>query len=845
MQQFPKSRNESRHDKGKESEANPHYPNSQSQTQHQDKGKRREGDPQQINNTSGSHESAPENRESNTATPFIYTPPAFVTKNKPPQPAEASQRQPRSSRERPPGASKSSKRRHTPLTSDAYVEHFLLAAKRIGRVRATHVSGVLQHAEHEKEILTSEQQRAHDVKEQERLERERLDRLATGTSGLAYYRSTAEGVPQRVPAAPHTPKKQIHYGPSAGTTPIVFVHTLSPPTPLAGPSNATTTSFAAAGYVGSPLATSSHTAAQSGAATGRGSQATSNPPTPLDSLLDAARMMDDGPITKRRRADGRGREPEEPESPVPKRRRVSAERAGNQSPALNGSGDVDGRERSIGATAMQRRGAGPDRVRSALDVLADQAAAAFNEPEQSDRRASLAAAAVATKGKGRTRNGAPHDAQHEDHHPSTSTFIQVDPSSSTSGGPTTVPARGRPRARGGSAGSKRAPANTNVTLVRPSLPPPSSSSTLSDTAAIPTQPTMSASGRPQRNAAKRHAAVSPDAPRGGSRTRGRPRGGAPKRGVAAPEPRVISPARARVIAPAPRHTPRSDPTPGADAQHVDAAMASGSAADAASVHILLPPAMAAANEGAAPAQAVLHITEEDRQSGSVASMPAAKVEANGLGHTLPVVSGPSSDLDVEMAAPGANEEGETDADADAEEDLDADGEQEDDAESEPKDAPRRSKSPPPPPPGANSGPPHGNDDNGSDADEDAEGEMEFEDGDDASAGGSRASGTQQLMQDAMAVCASYLTLQSPALVRYPIVSQALRVSTTSDCVTVLSPTESHIAHDGKTFAKPNLFGVESERSQVILPKSHPRERLVKWGNINHQLASVCFLSYMS
>ncbi len=40
----------------------------------------------------------------------------------------------------------------------------------------------------------------------------------------------------------------------------------------------------------------------------------------------------------------------------------------------------------------------------------------------------------------------------------------------------------------------------------------------------------------------------------------------------------------------------------------------------------------------------------------------------------------------------------------------------------------------------------GNDDNGSDADADAEGEMEFEDGDDASAGGSRASGTQQVMQ---------------------------------------------------------------------------------------------------
>ncbi len=118
--------------------------------------------------------------------PFTYTPPVFTTKNKPPPPVEVPHRQPKPARERPSGASKSSKRRHTPLTSDAYVEHFLLAAKRIGRVRATQVSGVLQHAEHEKDILIGEQRRAHDVKEQERLERERLDRLATGTSGLAY-----------------------------------------------------------------------------------------------------------------------------------------------------------------------------------------------------------------------------------------------------------------------------------------------------------------------------------------------------------------------------------------------------------------------------------------------------------------------------------------------------------------------------------------------------------------------------------------------------------------------------------------------------------------------------------
>jgi hypothetical protein len=106
------------------------------------------------------------------------------------------------------------------------------------------------------------------MRAQERLERARLDRVATGTAGLAYYRSTADGSPQRVPAAPHTPKKQIHYGPSANTTPIVFVHTLSPPVPAPPPSFS--------------------------APRGPSMALPSNPPTPLDSLLDAARMMDDG-----------------------------------------------------------------------------------------------------------------------------------------------------------------------------------------------------------------------------------------------------------------------------------------------------------------------------------------------------------------------------------------------------------------------------------------------------------------------------------------------------------------------------------------------------------------------
>lgn len=66
--------------------------------------------------------------------------------------------------------------------------------------------------------------------------------------------------------------------------------------------------------------------------------------------------MSSGP--RQQTMDGRGHELEDPETPVSKRRRVSTERAGNQSPALNGSGDIDGRDRSIGANVMQRQGAG-------------------------------------------------------------------------------------------------------------------------------------------------------------------------------------------------------------------------------------------------------------------------------------------------------------------------------------------------------------------------------------------------------------------------------------------------------------------------------------------------------
>ncbi|KAF8178022.1 hypothetical protein BJ912DRAFT_984899 [Pholiota molesta] len=96
----------------------------------------------------------------------------------------------------------------------------------------------------------------------------------------------------------------------------------------------------------------------------------------------------------------------------------------------------------------------------------------------------------------------------------------------------------------------------------------------------------------------------------------------------------------------------------------------------------------------------------------------------------------------------ADADEDADAEADIDEDQDAEGEQEDDVEGEASDVPSRSKSPPPPdppPPGPDSGPPPGNDDSEPDADADAEGDMDLEEGEEA-AGGSHASGMQQIMK---------------------------------------------------------------------------------------------------
>ncbi|SJL06782.1 uncharacterized protein ARMOST_10124 [Armillaria ostoyae] len=196
----------------------------------------------------------------------------------------------------------------TTLSSDARTEHILLAARKIGRERATVVSSVTQ-AERQRDI----------AREQERLEKERA-RPAASTS---HYRGvTSPRTPKRGNVAPAasgsnhylhvagSPRGGYLYSPSPGAG--LYQHLLTPQARQVGRP--------------SPAAGSSK-----------------NPPTPLDSLVDVAlNMAEDSPPSRRRRRAA------SPESPSQKRRRTSSF--------------------------------------SALDVLADQAAAYGKESEEQTGR---------------------------------------------------------------------------------------------------------------------------------------------------------------------------------------------------------------------------------------------------------------------------------------------------------------------------------------------------------------------------------------------------------------------------------------------------------------------------
>lgn len=227
-----------------------------------------------------------------------------------------------------------SKRRHSQrqaprvLTADARTEHLLLAAKRIGKQRAGIMAGLTHTLDKRREELTS-----------------------------------------TVAATPKTPKRTtvVPSGPGyvylnspmrPGAVPVLvpaYSHHL-----LQTPSSSKTTASASS---------STHQQKKQQGARNQ------NPPTPLDSLLSAARSMMDNEEDEEESVTGtrRSRSSDIPDSPVPKRRKVSALRdqardevAGHPSISLAGSNST-----VVG------------RVRSGLDVLADQAAAFSSHDLQS------------------------------------------------------------------------------------------------------------------------------------------------------------------------------------------------------------------------------------------------------------------------------------------------------------------------------------------------------------------------------------------------------------------------------------------------------------------------------
>ena len=713
-------------------------------TQRQDKGKGREVDARTNLGT------IPEGRELNDPTnrPYSYNQPltSRATINSPgpsssrnvatPQPSP--QRRPKDR----PSKSHGKKSHHNmaPISSDAYTEHLLLAAKKIGRKRAAHVAGIVQHAEREKEVLAQEQEQIRAQKAQERLERERLERLASGTSGMAYYRPTTDlshsspqrgGAPRSAPLAqPKTPKRASIPYPNiqSPATPLVFVHQ-SGTTPGASASH-----FPGVGVMGTP----SQLGAALNLTSGRPSQ--SNPSTPFNSLLDAARSMLDesvasGSKTTPSRTNGKGRLLEEPESPVPKRRKVSA--TGKSGGAL-------------------------DRVKSALDVLADQAAAAVNEPDRSDRRPSVVDANVKGKGKAKETQG------------------DVVP-------PTTQEAVASTSARG------RSKSSTGTT-----------SRTRGNSASQ--APTPSTSSRPARQSTRKRggtpdSSVPPTSTRGSARVRGRSRGSNTTKPRSSGSGRVISPGGStpRVIAAAPGFSPldeamalsapaqpstaaqleslrseehaqqrrlspdvvqdsNSDPKLslrpvagwGRNGQSVSADSSSNSVQTRSAlddnptpqpsqeqVSLNQPPNIIDSSEPKSGNQAPVHLTQDSEISRTfVEETPTILTNGHSREPTTATVNPLPPDPNAVGSIPDREATPITDADADAEEDPDAEGEQEEEDEEEedgdsenlPRNPPSRSRSPPPPDPplpGPDDGPPPDMDDE-HDADADAEGEMEFE-----------------------------------------------------------------------------------------------------------------------
>ncbi|KAI5999806.1 hypothetical protein F5J12DRAFT_846789 [Pisolithus orientalis] len=343
------------------------------------------------------------------------------------------------------------------LSADARVEHLLLAARKVGKERATALSGMLQQLEErEKE------------REQEKRREEFIASTAAGVTPKTPKRGSAAtasagggggvtantGTGVAFPGYPlpteggyiyvstpsfRPPTTQMHSTTTApSATPAGSSKgsggTAAHPIPVFVPAyphpifqTPTSSSTARTRVAGTSAA--SGTSGPSGASGASSKQQQQqqrdtriqNPHTPLDSLLSAARSMMQGGDTSAGGGGGRGDGEHDtstddqpfqmagsrrsalvlhdddmvvPDSPVPKRRKLtSREDMGSLIPASN-------------ATTAGASNAATGRVRSALDVLADQAAA-FSPQEVGSRTTTTTGTGTYTsnprKGKGKER----------------------------------------------------------------------------------------------------------------------------------------------------------------------------------------------------------------------------------------------------------------------------------------------------------------------------------------------------------------------------------------------------------------------------------------------------------
>ncbi|KAJ7624964.1 hypothetical protein DFH06DRAFT_1142299 [Mycena polygramma] len=208
------------------------------------------------------------------------------------------------------------------FASDARAEHLLIAARRLGRERAGIVAGVISAERERMDHEKVEREKERIEREKERIEREKRNR-----GGGGYYRERPGPEPaSKSGTASESPKR--NEGREGSDSRFAD---------------------AMAGYV--------NAAGQSASSDAKGKGKSASTSTPLDSLLDAARSMQHG---------GNGAEPPTPSTSsistgmMTRRRTATNDQAGTPAP----------KRRRLSSNASDT----PSRARTALDVLADQAA---------------------------------------------------------------------------------------------------------------------------------------------------------------------------------------------------------------------------------------------------------------------------------------------------------------------------------------------------------------------------------------------------------------------------------------------------------------------------------------